>query len=111
LLLDGATGATLWKTEVESTAMPSSEKHLGGPLAFLPAVGDLPPALVMGQDSVHRARSAAFALSLDGELLGSVPLDAQAFDARVVRREGGGFAAMIGAGHGLYSLRIHPVTP
>lgn len=111
LLLDGATGETLWSTAVESTALISSEKHLGGPLAFLPGFGDLPPALVMAQGSDHRSRSAAFALSLDGEIIGSVPLDAQAFDARVVRRNDDSFAAVVGAGHGLYSLRTHPVAP
>lgn len=110
ILLDGATGAPLWTTNLEPSAIPDPEKHLGGPLAFLPGAGDLPPALVVTQGSEHRSRSRIFALSLEGELLGSVPTDAETVAVTVAGRADGTAAAVVAAGHSTYAVRTHEAS-
>jgi len=111
VLLDGATGARRWTLNLEPTSIPFPEKHIGGPVAFLPGAGKVPPALIVTQASENRARSRIFAASLDGELLGSVPISAEAFAIGVAERADGTPSAVVAAGLSMYSVRTHPVEP
>jgi len=107
LLLDGASGERRWALNLEPAAVPFPEKHLGGPIAYLPGEGDLPPALVVTQRSEHRSRSRIFAVSLEGALLGSVPTDAETVALAVAARADGTPAAVVAAGHSTYSVRTY----
>lgn len=110
-LLDGTSGARQWATRLEPAGLQFNQRHQAGPVAYVSGTEDHPPVLFAAQYAFARKRSKSFALTMDGTIVGSIPMEGDAEAAAPARFEEGVAGAAVGAGLGVYALDVALPAP
>lgn len=106
-LVDGATGDSIWVVDLDPVATGFGRRRHAGPMVFVPATETTPAFLAAAHAAGTRSPADAFALDLDGTIVGRIPLLADAREVALVR-DGDRVGAAIGAGLGLYLIEAAP---
>lgn len=102
--LSMATGEALWVTRLEDEGLPYYDRHIGGPMAWIPATDTVPAYLAVGQYDFDRSQAKAFALDAEGGIRGSVPLRGEAHGLVGVTYGDGATGFVTTGGIGLYGV-------
>lgn len=107
-LVDGAGAGELWVTRLETTENEIMQRHQSGPVVYVPQQGGNAPVLLTVQGGLHRKRASAFALSLDGQVLGSSSTEGEGEGADLMVSADGILRPLVGAGLGMYAFDVCP---
>lgn len=106
-LLDGATGEIAWSVATERDPWPLPRRN-GGPVVYVPGTETVPPHLVTAQYADTRQRADAVVVSMEGEIVGHVPMDTESNRIHLLRRKG---AAPVVAAKGLLGVWAVGIAP
>ncbi|HJR44167.1 MAG TPA: PQQ-binding-like beta-propeller repeat protein [Actinomycetota bacterium] len=106
--LAGGDGAIAWGTRLEPNDIRFQDRHQSGPVVYIPPQGDRDARLVTGQYRTGRRRAQSFALTLDGAIVGSAPMEGEAQAIAPVRYADGVIGAIVGAGLAIYAFDACP---
>lgn len=105
-LMDGAGAGELWTTRIESSEPEVMQRHQSGPIVFIPAQQGNEPMLLVNQGGIHRKRAGVFALTLDGQIVGSSATEGEGHGAAPMVLGDGVIGGLFGAGLGMYAFDV-----
>ena len=110
LLVDGATGSTVWATRIQASDVPVTHAHQSGPVVYV-APGGADPVIFAAQYSTGRQRSETFVLSTAGDIIDSFWMEGDSHSAAPARFAPDAWGAVVAAGLGTYAYQVQaPAT-
>lgn len=109
LLVDGASGATVWATRIQAADVPVTHAHQSGPVVYVAPRG-ADPVIFASQYSTGRQRSETFVLSIAGDILDSFWMEGDSHSAAPARFAPDTWGAVVAAGLGTYAYQVQATT-
>lgn len=110
LLVDGASGETIWATRIEAAEVPVTHAHQSGPVVYVAPDGS-EPLIFASQYSTGRSRAKTFVLSLTGQILDTFEMEGEAHAASPATFAPDVVGVVVGAGLAAYAYQVDPIDP